>query len=135
MDKEQVKVLSCPLCPEGKMYLMKKPCDDCEHLKVCKYYQAKLNQYEEENNALRGACIKYEGNIDDYIKVLRERKQLRTKLSHYEDKLDKGKIEGVIDDSKLYQGFQCDDYTIRIGLKKNLAQALLDYLKEGKWHK
>lgn len=32
----------------------------------------------------------------------------------------------IIRESKLYQGFQCNDYVIRVGLANQLAQAILD---------
>ena len=40
-------------------------------------------------------------------------------------------IEKVIEDSKLYQGFQCKSYITRVGLKKRLAQAIKTYLEKG----
>ena len=39
------------------------------------------------------------------------------------------RLAEIIDDSKLYQGFQCDDYMIRVGLKMQLAQAIWDSLE------
>lgn len=37
-------------------------------------------------------------------------------------------LEKIIENSKLYQGFQCKNWTIRLGLKKQLAQAIITEL-------
>ena len=37
-------------------------------------------------------------------------------------------IENIIEDNKLYQGFQCEDYIIRVGLKKQLARSLVGHI-------
>jgi hypothetical protein len=39
-------------------------------------------------------------------------------------------LEMIIEESKLYQGFQCEHYTIKAGLKKQLAQAIHNFLEE-----
>lgn len=39
-------------------------------------------------------------------------------------------IEEIIEESKLYQGFQCADFVIRAGLKKRLSKAMSDYIEK-----
>ena len=41
------------------------------------------------------------------------------------------RVEEIIKDSKLYQGFRCNDYMIRLGLLKRLATAIVAEIKEG----
>lgn len=89
----------------------------CEERK-CKFWSGKNCTDEEDYISAKNFEPMCRYNSDAF---LRESEPRRESLGVKE-------IENIIADSKLYQGFQCDNYLIRLGLKKRLAKAIKEAL-------